>query len=547
MSGQPVAPAGRAPWIATLGLGLFGTYLATVLLLDEPLLPGSRSVADWMFVPPLALFWIGLAALLRAASRRNLLSPGGAFALGTLGVAATLSLLALDVAFSVVLNLREGPRTGIGLRRQRDAHLWLGELTPRWYQPGEGGYRRHKPDVILEGTSFGEFYDADMLRSPTLRDRVLEARRIRFRIDEHGFRETTPLAEARVFALGDSFVFGFGLDQEAVWTERLEARSGHAVYNLGVSATGPGVQLRLLEHLLEGRGERARIEDLVWMIFEGNDLENSYATHDDPQHAGVGASFRGTLVELLRELALRVKRQSVIDRWRTGRLRARRRPAPADPDPYHVEGVCLETPLYWSVRHGPRLFNPDHIRRGAKDRDYVTGHPNWPALLATLDRMRSLSRQRGFRVHVALAPTAARLHGPGYEAFPDLSAEPHFLDAVAEQATARGFHVIDLLEGLREPARDGLLYFRDDHHWNARGNEAVAEILSGALAVVWSEPSAPNAPLATMSVELSDADGSGRPARASRAGGGRLAHASGAASSFFSGSTGTARFSPLAR
>ena len=72
-----------------------------------------------------------------------------------------------------------------------------------------------------------------------------------FTIDIHGFRETTSLDAAQVFALGDSFVFGYGTVQDKTWVEQLEQLKKIPLYNLGVSATGPKSHYLLLKYLLE--------------------------------------------------------------------------------------------------------------------------------------------------------------------------------------------------------------------------------------------------------------------------------------------------------
>ena len=50
-----------------------------------------------------------------------------------------------------------------------------------------------------------------MLRSPTLVDSVLDRRQVSIHINELGFRETGPLGSCKIFALGHSFTFGWGV------------------------------------------------------------------------------------------------------------------------------------------------------------------------------------------------------------------------------------------------------------------------------------------------------------------------------------------------
>jgi hypothetical protein len=70
-----------------------------------------------------------------------------------------------------------------------------------------------------------------------------------------------------------------------------------------------------------------------------------------------------------------------------------------------------------------------------------------------------------------------RLNYPLYHS-PQISKEPHFINYVQKTAEGLGFDVINLYTRMQPYARKALLYWRDDIHWNARGNEVVAEILS---------------------------------------------------------------------
>lgn len=464
-------------WIATIGVGALATYLGVVLLLEETVV--GVEIADWVLLPLL----VGVIAALYGGGRwllaRGRVTRVALFASGVLGFAVAGSMVAIDVAYTLVVNRQAETDTAQAVRRLLDPHLWEGELVPRVYHPTEHNFVVHKPDVIIEADTYGEFYDSRMLASPTLRDSVLELRRVRFRIDANGFRETTPLAEAREFALGDSFVFGFGVSQELVWTEHFEALTGRPVYNLGVSATGPAHQVRLLRHLLDTHPGEARVERLIWMIFEGNDLENDYGTLRDID-VGPGSLLRGTVLETLRAVPLSLKRESVIDRMRRGSVRAKPMGVDAH-DPTLVDGVRIPYPLYVSAVHGPRMFNPDDVERATAPRSYVRGHPNWPRLRETFAAMAALAREHGFPVTVVLAPSAARLYGAQFAGFPAISERPWFLEEVAALARAEGFGVIDLLPALVRHAGTELLYFRDDHHWNARGNRLVAEILARDL------------------------------------------------------------------
>ena len=62
-----------------------------------------------------------------------------------------------------------------------------------------------------------------MLATATLRDSVLEPHHVTYFIGPHGLRELEPLAGTRLFALGDSFVFGVATTEERTWVDLLGA------------------------------------------------------------------------------------------------------------------------------------------------------------------------------------------------------------------------------------------------------------------------------------------------------------------------------------
>jgi hypothetical protein len=316
-------------------------------------------------------------------------------------------------------------------------------------------------------------------------DSGLEPRRITYTIRPHGVRDTVPLASARRFALGDSYAMGFGTDEAKTWTHLLGVALGEPVYNLGISNTGPGKQLDQLRYLLDTNRDSMQVRDLLWMIYEGNDLENSFgqerARPAQPLF-GLGSLLRGSVLEAVGSLPGRVKAQSVLRQVVRGELHfGATRGAAQGPGRHEIDGVRLSTPLFHSAHWGYMLFNSDDMNRATRPRDYVWNHPNRPLLDQVLREMHRLAAQRGFRVNVIIAPTAGRMHGAAFEGFPALSERPHFVDYVAQRAAQEGFRVVNLLTLMRPFAAAELLYCRDDHHWNARGNAVAAQLIREAL------------------------------------------------------------------
>lgn len=475
--------ARTAAWAALLGALSLAAYLGLVLLHGTQI--AGVAVRVWhLALAALASAAVGMPIALRLAR-----GPAGAARLASAALACWTSLLGLVVADIVFTRQLEAtdPDALHAWRsqdafRETDAQIWLGELLPRIRRPWSGRYALHKAGVSLEADAYGWFYEPAMLTSPTLVHEVLERRHQVYRIDADGFRATHPMQEAELFALGDSFTFATGTTQERVWTEQLAAGLGEPVYNLGVNGSSPVEQIALLEQLFASAGERFHPRRLLWMLFEGNDLEDSSSPGAPIQPHSTDTSVLRAIPEALRSVATAFVEQSFLRRLLRGELRLRAaQPAGRAADPSRVDGVRLGRLFYRSQRLGARLFLPLYVERARQPLAYVLEHANRARLETSLDQMARLARERGFAVSVLLAPTAARLHGPWFEGFPRISDAPHLLDHLEREARARGFEVVNLERALRPLAGTTLLYWRDDSHWNERGNLEVARVVAEHL------------------------------------------------------------------
>jgi lysophospholipase L1-like esterase len=122
-----------------------------------------------------------------------------------------------------------------------------------------------------------------------------------------------------------------------------------------------------------------------------------------------------------------------------------------------------------------------HSERGAEEADrYFT----WLARQLAL---------RGRRLLVVLAPQKYTVYAPLLQApDPGPEASVHYLAEVERRLAARGIAVVDLVEPLRAAARsaleaDSLIYWGDDTHWNAAGNDIAARVIAPALERLWDE------------------------------------------------------------
>ena len=158
---------------------------------------------------------------------------------------------------------------------------------------------------------------------------------------------------------------------------------------------------------------------------------------------------------------------------------------------YQLEGSTLAYPLYHSPQFGYRLFRQAYLDVATQPASFFLNHPNRRSFDAAFRRMQALSEQHGFQVTVVTVPTAGRLYKDAYEDLPAITEEPHFIRYVDQLADGLGFEHLDLDALLRPYAEHELLFYRDDTHWNERGHEIVAQLLTRHVAAQRSVSAAP--------------------------------------------------------
>jgi len=479
-----VALASRWIWLASMGVGALWLYFLLVISSGDS---ASGFHIRARYLPAIALVsFASIYWIIRWAYARPVIPLHSFKALALFTPAVLAAILFADVAYSLYLNATiPDYNQDVDKYRMTDQRLWVWEAMPRRYYPTRANFQIHKPNVTARFRMYGDLYHPSLLKSATVARSVLELRDVVYSIDENGFRETTPLSEARIFALGDSFTFGVSVTQESTWVNVLNRLTGASIYNLGVSGNSPGQQLMLLENILRTKANAVKVRHVLWMICEGNDLEDSYDTERPVEYeekASGNDVFRGTIVETLSRIPSTLRRQSVIHRVITGQV-AFSLPSrvPDRLDPYLVDGARLSVPVYYSSRYGYKLFYPPYIERVTKPESYITSHPNRPLLDNTFKQMALLGKKHGFTVTIVIAPTAERMYGAHFEKFPSIPSEPYFVNYLEKLSAALDFNVINLHPLLQSYVREELLYWRDDTHWNERGHRVVAEIIMNEL------------------------------------------------------------------
>ncbi|MGO9519603.1 MAG: alginate O-acetyltransferase AlgX-related protein [Candidatus Korobacteraceae bacterium] len=276
--------------------------------------------------------------------------------------------------------------------------------------------------------------------------------------DRNGFRNQRDLERADIVVIGDSFVEGLTVTDTELGTSQLAMLQRAVVANLGQSTYGPLQELIVLKRY----ALPLRPRTVVWMFFEGNDLQDVIAYHKarehppDFLHAFWARSFT-------RSASLAVKRLLEPQVKPPGTQRAGLCPTP--------EGKQLDT--YFGYRAKPLTQE----ERNALDETAQT--------LATA--YQSCAAQ-GARLIFVFVPTKFRVMHDLCQ-FSENSECRNWTRSDMPERLMSALHSIspdigylDLTPYLVEAAKTGALpYYRDDEHWTPAGHKVAAETISHYL------------------------------------------------------------------
>jgi hypothetical protein len=289
-------------------------------------------------------------------------------------------------------------------------------------------------------------------------------------LNELGYRD--PLTSGRVHALvlGDSFIFGTGVEHEQTFCEQLHRRTGTPFVNLAIGSYGPAHHVQVL-----ARDTGAFDAKVVLMMLSLNDVEDC-----------------GRYKE-----------------WRD-------RPYPRVPNPAALAAVPALPPMPWKERALDTIkasltyrlvkwnLNPDKVNRcfqtslrhreGALDLEFNEGilswadpeqgaaPQNWELFARAMAETRAWSERRGIPVAVVIVPSkeevyrAARLRAGGSPQFDETFSAMR--RRMGQVCTEHGFVFFDLTDPMREHVErtKEQVYYCWDGHWNPRGHAVAAEL-----------------------------------------------------------------------
>lgn len=287
-----------------------------------------------------------------------------------------------------------------------------------------------------------------------------------FSTDALGFRrnpkhDNAPF-DARVMTVGDSFVFGLGLNDEQTLAARLEDSLGITVYN-GAAGTQPATLAEIL-----------RVARLL-KLKQATILYQYYQEHDLPENHEFASASAAVTVEACQSW------QQQIRIWRDGlvnvsplRIVAQQAYKKLENDSLLPNTLKSRAVVKTLANGAPMLFSQGDIKMSRLER---------PVSVEGFQRLAQELDKNGLRLVVLLVPTKYTVYRPILldDDAGESQTEP-YLDGLERALKQTNIPVINLFSLFRQRAaehlhKDEYIYWRDDMHWNARGVElAVGEI-----------------------------------------------------------------------
>jgi hypothetical protein len=315
---------------------------------------------------------------------------------------------------------------------------------------------RYDPSTTFEGITYGD------LAAMSQRKDLREERRLRFVTDRFGFRNE-PSSEDRIFdvlLLGDSFGAVGGTTQEEMMSTWLSREYGLVIYNLSVGGHSPLQEYATLV-LENDRLKKREGATVLWLLFTGNDLDDSY--YEDLNAPAILSGPNRFL--------------AAYSRFRDGSI-ARGLFGRADMREMVINRTFLDGRSILFVK-----TYADRVNRSA---DEVRRHPNFAHFKTTFNLMRQFAQSKHLRVVVAVVPSKEEVYSWLLNHEPEWTSpkEPSGFSIVAHEfCDLNGFKFFDLKPTLIEASEKKfkesgeLLWWRDDTHWNGVGQRVAAEAI----------------------------------------------------------------------
>ena len=292
----------------------------------------------------------------------------------------------------------------------------------------------------------------------------------------------------RVLVIGDSFTFGWGVNDEDTYPARLQrllaeqaSGTGIEVINAGFAACYSPDTYYLY---LKTEGLALQPDLIVVGLFVGNDLDSRFAFENEwTEKDADGLPTRIRNVD-----------SHVVDNYFVSRHVPFRYRVPVLSRSHVFQGLF---DIWWELAPKIKSWVPGSVAAtvyaqspGDEGVPYVYRLQYAERTEAVFKRvqtlmaaMHRLAAGKGIPIYFMVIPEGAQMSRDAYRNAPADIEKPQ--KELARFFKAEGVKYLDLLPGLREKAAGRALYFPHDGHWNVLGNELAAGQLSEFLSKEW--------------------------------------------------------------
>lgn len=295
---------------------------------------------------------------------------------------------------------------------------------------------------------------------------------VEYRINSAGLRDREVIQEKRpgqrrLLCFGDSFIEGWGVQQEERVSEGLAAHlSGVEVINFGVAGYGTDQEWLLFQR----QGQQYQ-PDLVVLFFYGNDLWNNAARQGIGAERGYKPFFELGPGGRLQLSGVPVRK---VPFWDQGGGPWQRELETYLQEHWHLYALLRkvmapEIPVQQQGRYYEGLYG--------KGEDQAVG--NWELTGRLLDAFARSVQGSGAQLLLVYVPALVQIEDEDWKMKRELHGLVGEYDLLKPdrqlRRLAEGYHIpfLDLYPAFREQAHTQTLYHRDSH-WNARGHALAA-------------------------------------------------------------------------
>jgi hypothetical protein len=279
--------------------------------------------------------------------------------------------------------------------------------------------------------------------------------------------------------LGDSFVFGLGVDDQETFVSLLNPRSTHRFLNLGVPGTGLTNQLDIIERR---DSELGSPPVYVFGLFLGNDLSDienaAKSAATKAERSALGNPQQPTLAPPSGAMTRLFERTNRVVYFNPFLKRS-----------YAIQWIRAGLLSLFNRSQDNLMMDPALIAMTTADSAAMH-----EAFVAQIDRLERLQAKLGFRSVFVLIPdryqvdsglrdAKARTYGRSADEFDPLRAN-RFVSGVLADHRVRYLDVTSSLGG------HGDDYYVQDNHLRPTGQRTIAEMMSPALDILVSEAAA---------------------------------------------------------